>query len=257
MFASQTVDSPPLQKVPGSSSPCAMKACGDEMEGAVRAGGRAGYKGIEDCSVSLVEKGIEELTPRKRQAMVAAIERVRGRVVGLHWLLPPPAGLHVTTPEGSCGREAGTISISSSTSAATSAEKSWSSALPGAKRGERSSPIADATKYLAEGLARAACPCPRVGESKCCWSLCGSGQTNVVNTTAERSGSWIRITPQSRPCIAFHNTTDEDLPFHEIIEKYFPRIGHVHVQEMDGKRLGAGTGTRDCEGLPGSERPRL
>jgi len=36
----------------------------------------------------------------------------------------------------------------------------------------------------------------------------------------------------------FHNTTDEVEPFPVLIEKYFPFIQHVHVQEMDGRCLG-------------------
>ena len=49
----------------------------------------AGYQGIEIAPFSLVEKGIEELTPRKRQAMVAAMKRSGVECVGLHWLLSP------------------------------------------------------------------------------------------------------------------------------------------------------------------------
>ncbi len=206
----------------------------------------AGYQGIEIAPFSLVEKGIEELTPRKRQAMVAAMKRSGVECVGLHWLLsPPPAGLHVTTPEGSvrerswdyfhklidlCGDLGGKVMVFGS---------------PRGRNAVKGLSIADATKYLAEGLARAACHAQGRGV-KILLEPLGSGQTNVVNTTAEA----IRILDQiQHPAVEtmfdFHNTTDEELPFHEIIEKYFPRIGHVHVQEMDGKHLGAGTGTRD------------
>lgn len=104
---------------------------------------------------------------------------------------------------------------------------------------------ADATKYLAEGLAGAAGHAQDRGV-KILLEPLGSSQTDVVNTTAEA----IRILDEiQHPAVAtmfdFHNTTDEDLPFQEIIGKYLPRICHVHVQEIDGKHLGAGTGTRD------------
>jgi hypothetical protein len=32
---------------------------------------------------------------------------------------------------------------------------------------------------------------------------------------------------------------------HRIIEKYYPHIYHVHVQEMDGKYLGSGIAGND------------
>jgi len=38
----------------------------------------------------------------------------------------------------------------------------------------------------------------------------------------------------------FHNTVDETETFEEIITNYFTFIQHVHVQEMDGRYLGAG-----------------
>jgi sugar phosphate isomerase/epimerase len=43
----------------------------------------------------------------------------------------------------------------------------------------------------------------------------------------------------------FHNTPDEIEPFDVLIKKYYPWIKHIHVQEMDGRHLGTGTGVDD------------
>ena len=206
----------------------------------------AGYKGIEIAPFSLVEKGIEEITPRKRQAMVAAMKGAGIECVGLHWLLsPPPPGLHVTTPEASvrerswgyvhklidlCGDLGGKIMVFGS---------------PRGRNAVKGFSVPEATKHLAHGLAAAAGHAHDRGV-KILLEPLGSNQTDVVNTTAEA----VRILgeidhPAIQTMFDFHNTVDEGASFNEIIRKYFPRIGHVHVQEMDGQYLGAGTGIRD------------
>jgi sugar phosphate isomerase/epimerase len=68
----------------------------------------------------------------------------------------------------------------------------------------------------------------------------------VVNTMAEAINMVNEINhPATQTMFDFHNTTDENEPFHVIIEKYFSHIYHVHVQEMDGKFLGAGNAVNE------------
>ena len=69
----------------------------------------------------------------------------------------------------------------------------------------------------------------------------GHNQTDVVNTLAEAVEIITGIDhPAIQTMFDFHNTLDEKDPFPVLIEKYYPYIHHVHVQEMDGRYLGAG-----------------
>ena len=38
-----------------------------------------------------------------------------------------------------------------------------------------------------------------------------------------------------------HNAIDEALPHAELVDRYFDRIRHVHVNELDGRHCGAGS----------------
>jgi len=207
---------------------------------------KAGYKGIEIAPFALVQKGVEEITPRKRQAMVLAMKNAGIECVGLHWLLsPPPRGLHVTTPDAKvrakslryfhklidfCGDLGGRVMVFGS---------------PKGRQAAKGISVREATKYLTEGLAQFADHAQQRGV-KILLEPLGHNQTDVVNTTAEAIKIIEEVNhPALQTMFDFHNTVDEKIPFHEIIEKYFAHICHVHVQEMDGKYLGAGNGVKD------------
>lgn len=206
---------------------------------------QAGYRGIEIAPFSLVEEGIQEITPRKRKAMVASMENAGIECVGLHWLLsPPPLGLHLTSPVAAirnktlsyfhllidfCGDLGGKVMVFGS---------------PRGRNTTRGISVRQATEYLTEGLAQVADHARQRGVIILLEPL-SRGQTDVVNTTQEAVEIIGRIGHSAiETMFDFHNTADEELSFHEIIEKFFPHIFHVHVQEMDGRYLGAGEGVK-------------
>ena len=207
---------------------------------------KAGFRGIEIAPFALAQKGIEEIAPRKRQAMVLAMKNAGIECVGLHWLLsPPPRGLHVTTPDAKvrakslryfhklidfCGDLGGKIMVFGS---------------PKGREAVKGISVQEATKYLTESLAGVADHAQQRGV-KILLEPLGHNQTDVVNTTAETMKIIEEVHhPALQTMFDFHNTIDEKIPFHEIIEKYFAHLYHVHVQEMDGRYLGAGNGVKD------------
>ncbi|HYB22109.1 MAG TPA: sugar phosphate isomerase/epimerase family protein [Thermodesulfobacteriota bacterium] len=207
---------------------------------------KAGYRGIEIAPFSLVRNGIQEMTARKRQAMVSAMKNAGIECVGLHWLLsPPPQGLHVTIPDGKvrartleylqklidfCGDLGGKVMVFGS---------------PKGRNAVKGVSVREATKYLVESLTRMAEHAQERGVRILLEPL-AQNQTNVVNTTAEAIEIIQEVHhPALQTMFDFHNSVGEKMPFHEIIEKYSSRIYHVHVQEMDGKYLGAGNGRKD------------
>jgi sugar phosphate isomerase/epimerase len=64
---------------------------------------------------------------------------------------------------------------------------------------------------------------------------------NVVNTLRETMGMVRSInSPAVQTIFDTHNTAAEQQPPEVLIRQYLPWIRHVHLNEMDGKRPGAG-----------------
>lgn len=207
---------------------------------------RSGYRGIEIAPFSLVNETIEELSSGRRREMLRAMKDSGLECAGLHWLLsPPPPGLHVTTPEREtrrrswayleklidfCGDLGGTIMVLGS---------------PKGRSTTAGQSASEAKKYLADGLAGVAEHAHRRGVKILIESL-GHNQTDVVNTVAEAVEILERVDhPAIQTMFDFHNTLDETDSFSDLIDRYFPRIHHVHVQEMDGGYVGSGKAATD------------
>ncbi|RPJ37714.1 MAG: sugar phosphate isomerase/epimerase [Deltaproteobacteria bacterium] len=207
---------------------------------------RSGYQGIEIAPFSLVRESVEELVPARRGKLIRALKDAGLECAGLHWLLsPPPPDLHVTTPDPEvrkkswsyfeklidlCGDLGGPVMVFGS---------------PKGRSSIGGLSAAEAKKYLAEGLAGVADHAQRRGVKILLESL-GQNQTDVVNTLAEAVEILEQIAhPAIQTMFDFHNTTAETEPFPNLIEKYFSRIHHVHVQEMDGRHLGSGNAEKE------------
>jgi len=207
---------------------------------------RTGYRGIEIAPFSLVKESVEELAAGRRREMVRSMKNAGIECAGLHWLLSsPPPGLHVTTPDQEtrrktwayleklidfCGDLGGPVMVFGS---------------PKGRSSIGGLSATEAKKYLTEGLAGIADHARRRGVKILLESL-GKNQTDVVNTLAEAVEILERLDhPAIQTMFDFHNATDETEPFPDLIEKYFSRIRHVHVQEMDGRYLGSGKGATE------------
>ena len=205
----------------------------------------AGYTGIEIAPFTLVKEGVHELESAKRREMRQVLKANGLSCAGLHWLLaPPPFGLHITHPDAEirkktiaylnqiidfCGDLDGPVMVFGSPK----------------QRSTVDIPVAEAKKYLAEGLATVADHAQKRGTLILLESL-DSSQTDVVNTLAEAAEMLSQINhPAIRTLFDFHNTGDEVEPFEVLVRKYAPMIRHVHIQEMDGTYLGTGNAVND------------
>jgi D-psicose/D-tagatose/L-ribulose 3-epimerase len=206
---------------------------------------QAGYRGIEVAPFILVEKGIDEITLRKRKAMLAAMKNKGIECVGLHWLLsPPPRGLHFTSPAAGVRRRTLDYVHKLIDFCGDLGGKSMVFGAPKGRDTEGKLSVAEATKNLADGLVRIADHAQQRG-LKILLEPLGHDQTDVVNTLSEAMKVIKEIHhPAIETIFDFHNTLDEQGAFHELIERFFIHIYHVHVQEMDGKFLGAGEGVK-------------
>ena len=207
--------------------------------------GKAGYQGIEVAAFSLVKNDVGDLTPGDRRDMRTAMKDAGLTCAGLHWLLmPPPAGLHCTTPDKPvrqkswdyvrrlvdfCGDLQGSVMVFGSPK----------------QRNAQGISVDQAIGYFTEGLRSIADHAASRKVSILIESL-DHTQTDVINTLAEAAKVVAAINhPAIKTMFDFHNTLDEKEPFDVLIRKYFNVIHHIHIQEMDGKYLGAGTGVKD------------
>lgn len=210
--------------------------------------GGAGFTGVEIAAFTLVDEGVHEISATRRAEMVQIMDGAGIVCAGLHWLLaPPPKGLHFTTPEGAvrdrtvdyfkhlidfCADLGGRAMIFGSPK----------------QRNAIGIPIDDATGYFTESLSRVA-DHAQEREVMILIEPLDSSQTDVVNTLSEALAVAETVDhPAVSLMFDFHNTTDETESFETLIRKYYFHIGHVHVQEMDGRHLGTGTARRDFKG---------
>jgi sugar phosphate isomerase/epimerase len=207
--------------------------------------GDAGYQGVEIAAFTLVEEGVQEISPARRKEMVSVMKKAGIECVGLHWLLaPPPKGLHFTTPDAAVRRK---------TIAYLDELIDFCGDLDGhymifgspKQRNTQGIAVEDAKKYFADGLTAVADHARQRGIRILVEPL-GKRTTDVVNTLAEASELAERINhPAIEIMFDFNNTVDETEPFDVLLRKHCKRIHHVHVQEQGGKHLGTGTAVND------------
>jgi len=205
----------------------------------------AGFTGIEIAPFTLVQESVLEITPLKRNELLQIIKANGLECAGLHWLLaPPPRGLHFTTPDelvrnrsvdylkaliDFCADLEGDVMIFGSPK----------------QRHTQGISREEATQYFADGLAAVADHAQQE-QVKILIEHLDSTQTDVVNTLAEAKAVVEAVNhPAIQMMFDFHNTADETEPFDTLIKKFYAKIAHVHVQEMDGKHLGQGNALND------------
>lgn len=193
---------------------------------------RIGYTGIELAPFTL-----KQPAPELRSIM--AEEGLE--FVGLHWLMVGPAGLHLTTPDQAvrerswqhlralidlCGDLGGGVMVLGS---------------PKQRSSTGGMGPAEATKHFRDGLAALAPYAEERGATLLIEAL-SPAQTDVVTTLNEAAALVDEIaSPAVQTMFDTHNAVDETEPHEALVERWFAKIRHVHVNEMDGRHPGTGT----------------
>lgn len=160
--------------------------------------------------------------------------------VGFHWILMAPAGLHATTADDQVRRRTwdhvrGLIDLS--TDFGSGGVLVFGS--PAQRRTVDGASPAEATAQLVEGLADLASHAEAQGVTILLEPL-PPPQCDVVTTLAEAVCIVDRIgSPSIRTMFDVHNAIHEAEPHAALIDRYFDRIGHIHVNELDGRHCGA------------------
>jgi sugar phosphate isomerase/epimerase len=200
-----------------------------------------GYEGIEIAPFTLaadpLDIGAVERREYRRTMGNEGIE-----FVGLHWLLVTPKQIHVSTPDRKLREESwryvGNLVDLCADLASQPAVMVFGSPKQRSSTGGLSA--AEATRNFVDGLASVAPRAEERGVTILMEALPHS-QSDVVHTLAEAAAVAREIdSPAVRTMFDCHNAEDETEPHDRLIEKYFPLIRHVHVNEMDGAHPGTG-----------------
>jgi D-psicose/D-tagatose/L-ribulose 3-epimerase len=199
-----------------------------------------GYDGIEIAPFTLAEQP-SDISAGQRAKYRQTITDHQLVLVGLHWLMVSPKGLHVTTPDHAVRA------------------KSWEhirqlidlcadlgdgGVLVFGSPHQRSSTggmtPAEATKVFTEELAQVA-PQAESRNVRILVEALPHNQCDIINRLADAVAIVEQInSPAVRTMFDSHNAIDETEPHPELIRRYWQYIEHIHVNELDGREPGTG-----------------
>jgi D-psicose/D-tagatose/L-ribulose 3-epimerase len=205
----------------------------DEVCSALR---ETGYEGIEIAPFTLGESP-------DRKELRRVIEDASLAFVGLHWLLVSPPGLHVTTPDASTRARSwnhvrNLIDLSGDLAGGQPSLMVFGS--PKQRGTVDGATKEQATQFFVDGL-REVSPQAESRNVSILVEALPANQCDVINTIAEVSAVVDAVdSPAVATMLDTHNTADETSAPSELIERYFDKIRHVHLNEMDGRYPGTG-----------------
>jgi len=201
---------------------------------------KAGYAGIEIAPFTLAPTPREITAERRREYRKIMADHGLA-FVGLHWLMVSPKGLHVTTPDEALYRRSWAhIDELIDLCADLGEEGIMVFGSPFQRNSTGGLTQAEATRRYVDGLKSVA---PHAAERgvKILVEALPAAQSDIVNTVAAAVAIVEEIgSPAIQTMFDTHNAADETEPHAAVLEKFYDRIFHVHVNEMDGGYCGSG-----------------
>jgi sugar phosphate isomerase/epimerase len=204
-----------------------------------------GYQGFEIAPFTLGEDPAALPLPQRRATREAIVGEGL-EFVGLHWLLTAPPGLQIVTNDAEVRKQSWLYVqrlIDLCGDLATDGARRRPVIVFGSPKQRTSVPgssPAEALRYFKEGMAESAAHAADRNVTLLVEALSPS-QTDVVTSLAEAVAIVKEInSPAVQTMFDVHNAIDETEPHTALIERYFPYIRHVHVNEMDGREPGMG-----------------
>lgn len=201
---------------------------------------KAGYTGIEIAPFTLAEEPAS-ISAATRREYRSIMEGEGLAFAGLHWLMVSPKGLHVTTPDRAL-RERSWRHIRDLVDLCADLGPGGVMVFGSPRQRETTGGLTreEATANFVEGLAGVA---PHAGERGVTILIeaLPANQCDVILTLEEAVSLVNQIAhPAVRTMFDVHNAVDEAEPHACLVERYFPLIHHVHVNELDGRHCGTG-----------------
>jgi sugar phosphate isomerase/epimerase len=201
---------------------------------------RAGYQGIEIAPFTLAESPAA-IGSAQRRDYRDVIQNEGLEFVGLHWLMVSPKGLHVSTPDDAL-RQRSWRHIDQLIDLCADLGDGGVMVFGSPKQRDTQGvqTPADAVRRFTEGLASVAAHAEERGVTILVEAL-PHDQCDVINRLAEAVAVVNEVnSPAVRSMFDTHNAVDETEPHTSLIERFFPYIRHVHVNEIDGRHPGTG-----------------
>lgn len=199
-----------------------------------------GYEGIEIAPFTLAEDPRTIPTDLRRQ--YRGVMQSEGLLfVGLHWLMASPPGLHVTSPDTDLRRRSWDFVRHLIDLCADLGDHGVMVFGSPKQRGTTGGSSAeDAVDRFEDGLIEISTHAMQRHVTVLVEAL-PIGQCNVV-TTLDQAVEIVKSIdcPSIRTMFDTHNAVDEKEPHDALVEKHYPFIRHVHVNEMDGMHPGKG-----------------
>ena len=200
----------------------------------------AGYTGIEIAPFTLAEKP-RDVTAAQRAEYRDIIASEGLTFVGLHWLMVSPKGLHVTGPDAELRQQSwGHIRDLIDLCADLGPNGVMVFGSPKQRATSGGLTREQATRNYIDGLAGVAPHAAARGVTVLVEALPAS-QCDVIQTLEEAAAIVREIaSPAVQTMFDVHNAIDEVEPHAVLVDRYFDRIRHVHVNELDGRHCGTG-----------------
>jgi sugar phosphate isomerase/epimerase len=229
--------------------------CNEAFEGrsfadAAKAIRRAGYTGIEIAPFTLAERPADIGAGLRRE--YRAVMAGEGLAfAGLHWLMVSPKGMHVTTPDAALrARSWEHIRELIGLAADLGPDPVMVFGSPRQRSTTGGLTRAEATRHFIDGLRSVAPDAQARGVTVLVEAL-PIAQADVVETLAEAVAIVDEIaSPAVGTMFDVHNAIDEAEPHAALVERYFPYIRHVHVNELDGRHCGSPLASRGYDFKP-------
>ncbi len=237
------------QSVRGEGLPFRYSICNEifekrEFRAACKLTRAMGYTGLEISPFTLADN-VNDISADRRKDLRDIMHSEGLEFVGLHWLLVTPNWLHITTPDVELRTRSWNyfrelIDLAGDLGEGQNEPSIMVLGSP-KQRGTRDGiTVPDAVDHLVAGLKSVA---DHAQERKCLIAMetLDHSQTDVDNTLAETAHIVHRVNKAAvETMFDFHNTPDETDPPDVLVERYFPMIRHVHINEMDGRWPGSG-----------------
>ena len=201
-----------------------------------------GYSGIEVAPFTLGPDA-RRLDLELRRQVRETIRKHGLEFVGLHWLLVGPDGLHASTRDESVRRRTWNyvhdlIDLCADLADGGGLPPVMVFGSPKQRSSQPGQSPKEATDFFVHELAHVA---PHA-ESRAVTILLEAlplNQCDVVTSLSEAVGIVKQIgSPAVQTMFDVHNAVDETESHNELVRKYAPHIGHVHVNELDGTEPG-------------------
>ena len=204
-----------------------------------------GYQGFEIAPFTLAEDPAAIPTSLRTEIRNTIADEGL-EFAGLHWLLAAPAGLQVSTNDAALRTHSWNYVkrlIDLCADLVTPGARQNPVVVFGSPKQRSSAPgssAAEALQFFVEGMAGVA-PHAESRQVTLLVEALSPTQTDVITSLAEAVSVVRRIaSPAVETMFDVHNAIAETEPHTVLLERYFPHIRHVHVNEMDGSEPGMG-----------------